>query len=603
MISGSGEGNHSRRSVLRRAGVAGIVGLAGCVWSDDEVVLLDENDETVELSVVYANHTSVLEVAARSMGQDLEANLGIAVEMVPVPTTSLVQQYMQQSDGDQPIGFNAGGRDEYTSEREWDFLWGVRFNTFPRSPQSVADLWTTGGEMNFFGYEPDAAIGEMLLEAGRASTVEDRREGFAEAFGVLSEELPANFVQFEKDTQGYQDAVVHTEEPSLEGFGWGHKFQTWRFEDGSDETTYSTDAGGEAQSLSIYQINDDISGRLAEAVLDGAYTFSPDETFQGRWIESVQDDGDVFEFHLRDNLYWSDPYGQMTADDWVFFVDNVVTHTDDDGEPDNWTGHVWFGEWWEGDEPIRAERVDELTFRLELPETNHTFVYEPTMWGTWILPRALTEPYFEDYLDGDDDAGANLHDDDVVRGFEYTGNLGPYTFVERRLEDRTLFERNDEYYMRDHGGEEWAEAPYFEEYVVDVIYEEATRLAQLEVGNLSNATLPADEAGRFEEMDDVQVVSNAAPDCTLFVFNQRANGWEPLRTTEVRQALAYSIDKNAIVADIYQGNSQIAQTFQPEWSAYFDDSMVTRYGEGDSYDPEHGRDLLEQHLPGEYGFE
>ena len=219
MKPGDVGGQYDRRSVLQYVGGGGIVGLAGCLRSDDNVVLLDGDDEQVSLSIVFANHTNLLETAARSIGDNLAEHLGITVDVNPVPTSSLVQQYMQQSEDGQPIGFNVGDRDEYTSEREWDFRWGVRFNTFPRSPQSIASLMTADGGTNFFGDEPAADIGEMLLEAGRGSTIEERRAGFAAVFGVLSEELPANFIHFREDVQGYQQSVVHTEEPSLEGFG------------------------------------------------------------------------------------------------------------------------------------------------------------------------------------------------------------------------------------------------------------------------------------------------------------------------------------------------------------------------------------------------
>ena len=594
--------------MIRYAGAAGVAAatasVSGCLSGEETRTLVDGDGEQVSLTMVYADHTGLLDVAGRSMAANLETHLGIDVETRPVPVTALVQHYVQQVDGEgTPLGFNAGDRNEFVSSREWDLLWGLGFNTYPRSPQATRSLVTADGDVNFFGYEPTADLGGQLVEAAQTADPDERKERFSAVFAQLSEELPVNFVQYELEIEGYRDVVVHTEEPSLEGVGWGHQFQTWYFEDGYDGETYSTDAGGDVQSMSVYQIDDDISERVARAVLDGAYTFTPRGEFRGRWFESIEsdEDGTRYECRLRDGLAWSEPYGQMTAEDWVYFVEHVVTNADDAGQPENWAGHVGFGRWWIDGDPVRAEVIDELTFRLELPVANHTFAYEPLLWEARILPKALTEPYFEAYLDGED--GATLHEDEAVRNYEYTGNLGPYRLVERRVEDRIVFERNDEYYMREHGGDEWAGAPHFETYVVDVIHEEASRLTQLEVGTLTSASLPVDEAERFDALDDVSVVRNASPYCRLLAFNQRANGWAPLRTTEIRQALAYAIDKEAIVEDVYRGNTQVAHTFQPEWSTYYDDSAVVGYGEGESHDPARARSLLERHLPGEYGFE
>ncbi len=362
--------------------------------------------------------------------------------------------------------------------------------------------------------------------------------------------------------------------------------------------TYISAAGSEARALNLYRINDTTSGAVANLVLDGAYTFDTEDNYAFRWVESIDtDDNQTYEFKLRDNLYWSDPYGQMTAEDWVFYVENVAT------EENNWTGHVSRGDWIIGDEPVVAEQVDELTFTLELPAPDPAYPGRPAMWGEQILPKALTEPYFEDYLDGNEDAGDELDEDEVVQQFQYTGNLGPYKFVERRIEDRVIFERNDEYYMREHGGDAWVNAPYFDDRVIRVLEEESTRLAELEAGGLTAASIPADDAERFEEMDHINVVQNANQYCSILAYNQRRNGWEALRTKEVRHAISSAINKEVISNDIYQGYADPAQTFHPFWGAFYDDSEVVEFGVGDSYDVDHARQLLEDNLPAEYGYD
>lgn len=354
----------------------------------------------------------------------------------------------------------------------------------------------------------------------------------------------------------------------------------------------------EAAALNPYRINDTTSGQVASMVLDGTYAFDNDDTIQPRWVESIEsEDYRTYTVTLRSNLQWSDPYGPMTADDWVFYVENVATYEE------NWTGHVTRSNWFIDDEPIAISKLDDRTFELILPHPDPAYPLRPGLWAELILPKSLTEPYFDAYLDGDEGAGDALNDSDEVQEFRYTGNLGPYSFVERRIEDRIIFERNDDYYMRSVGENEWSDAPYFETRTIRILAEESTRLAELEAGGLTSGPIPSDHANRFEEMDHINVVQNANPFCSLLTYNQRGNGWSELRTKEVRHAMSYAIEKSVITEHIYQGFADVAHTFQPSWSDYFDDSLVRPFGQEESFNPEQSRELLESETSSGYGYD
>lgn len=364
------------------------------------------------------------------------------------------------------------------------------------------------------------------------------------------------------------------------------------------QNRYVTAFESEVRTLNPYRITDTTSGALAALTLDGSYTFDTEEEWHGRWIESVEtDDDERYRITLRDNLQWSEPYGDQTAADWVFHVNEVVTHEA------NWAGHRDTDDWFYGGEPAVAEQVDELTFDVQLPEPDPFFVGRPGLWGEQILPKALVEPYYEDYQDGDEDAGERLNEDEDLLSYAYTGNLGPYTFVERRIEDRVIFERNEDYYMREHGGELWGDAPYFDEYVIRILSEQSTRLAELETGGITHSGLPSDQVTRFEETDGIDVVQNATQYCSVLVYNQRANGWDQLRVPEIRRAFSYAVDKTVIADEIYDGNADPTNTFQPEWSDYFDDSEVESFGIEESFDVERARTLLEEHTDDGYGYD
>lgn len=347
----------------------------------------------------------------------------------------------------------------------------------------------------------------------------------------------------------------------------------------------------------IYAIVDATSSDVAELFLDGAYTLDTEDEFEGRWVEAYDtDDHQTYEFTLRDNLEWSEPYGRMTAEDFVFHVNEVVTH------PDNWANHESRSDWFVDDEPAVAEAIDERTFQVELPRPDDLWLYRPALFDELILPKELLEPYYEDYQDGNDDAGVELSESEEVLEFQFAGNLGPYEFDEYLVEDRIVGVKNDDYYMQAEGGD-WENAPYFDRYEVRFLGEQATRLGELETGGATWVTLPAAEVEHFEAMRGIDVVRHATPYCRFLVYNQRANGWEEMRTKEVRQAFSYAVDKETIAAEMFHGVVDVAQTFQPEWSDYYDDDGVSEFGAGSSYDPEHARQLLEDHTSAGYGYD
>ncbi|GAB3024523.1 ABC transporter substrate-binding protein [Natronobiforma cellulositropha] len=353
----------------------------------------------------------------------------------------------------------------------------------------------------------------------------------------------------------------------------------------------------EASELSPYRATDYASGLRTTLLLDGAYTLDEDDEFYSFWVESYENRGEEsYAFTLRDNLEWGNDYGQQTADDWVWFYNHVVT------PEENWVGHPTRDDW---SNVVSVERESELTFVVDLEKPDPLFVRRPTMWGTQILPSELTKPYYERWVDGDGDAGHELNTADEVLEFQYAGNLGPYTFDRREIEDRFVVQRNDDYYRRgtEPDADDWEDAPYFERYVMRILPEQSTRLAELRTGGITYTELPADEAHALENESAVETVTTPTPFLRLAAYNQRENGWEPFRNQSVRQAFSMAVEKTSIVENIFDGNADVAHTFQPTYSEFYDDSHVREFGEGESYDPEAARSILERELPSAYGYD
>jgi len=362
--------------------------------------------------------------------------------------------------------------------------------------------------------------------------------------------------------------------------------------DRSVQGTYVSASSVDAQSLNWLTIADATSGSYVTATLDGTWAIKPNREIFPLWADYSTDDGRVYEIELRENLEWGAGYGQMTAEDWVYMIENVFQ-----ARP-NWSGYPNADAWFRMNpdsgqrEPIPVEQTGTRTFEISLFEVDPSFPFKPILWRQQCIPKGILEKYVPDQ----DTEG--LQQDEELNTLAYTGNLGPYSYDEWERSARYTVTRNDDYYLTDVEGvpERFTEAPYFDQQVVRVISEESTRLGALESGEVDSAGIPPDKATRFENLPNVNVNVTPQPFARVIVYNMRANGWEPFRSKAVRQALGFAVDKETIVGNVLRGYGQVAQTMQPTWSQWYNDSEVVEFGVGDRYGPERTRSALESAL-------
>jgi peptide/nickel transport system substrate-binding protein len=171
----------------------------------------------------------------------------------------------------------------------------------------------------------------------------------------------------------------------------------------------------------------------------------------------------------------------------------------------------------------------------------------------------------------------------------YTGNLGPYRFKEWSRNDRFVVERNPDYYLGKDVG-----APYFQQYIVKLFSNSATRQAALEAGDITSTGIEPAEVNRFRSMPNIKVFTIPTTGYTLLAYNQRANGWEGLKDKTVRQALSMAISKQTISQAILLGFAEPAYSFIPATSPWYTDEGVAKYGVVPLYDKQKAAELLSQ---------
>ncbi|ELZ91503.1 dipeptide/oligopeptide/nickel ABC transporter periplasmic substrate-binding protein [Haloferax mucosum ATCC BAA-1512] len=610
----------NRRTLLKTLGAGGLAGLAGCTGERNEdasgddgsgggtdsadggdlgSTLLGPDGEQVTLSMVYSTGGQTTKTIAQFIKQEY-GKLGIGVELTGVPFNTMLSKYAQNTyspeGGEERSSFNAGPRDEATSTEQWDLMLGIGFNSYPRTPTSIRPFWTSEEKRkqsttNFYGYRPSENIAGMLDEASKQTDEAKRQELLADVFGVLSHDQPVNFYEFSVDLNGFQKDVQGIKPGQNIDYNYQQYFRGDSGGSASMSGGYSYGEGTDAKTLNPIRINDESSSDRLALTLDGAYTFDNDNEVVYLWVESIDtDDKQNYEFTLRDNLQWGGDYGQMTADDWVYYIKEVHQ------AEDNWAGDVNQSDWFRNDEPIPVEKTGKLSFEIQLPEVDPSFVKKPIMWGAMCLPKGLVEQY-RDVEDG----GNKLNQSNAIQEITYSGNLGPYTFDRWDRESVFVAKRNEDYYLRDVAG--YDETPNFEEYKFQVFGEQSTRLSAFETGEIDQLLLPSSKAKKFEDLDSTKVIQTPNAFCSILAYNQRANGWDQLRTREVRHALSMGVNKKTIVENIDRGYASVAHTHQPAFSDWFDDTKVEKTGVGEHYDTAKAKQMLADNLSGDYSFE
>ncbi len=580
-------------------GAGAAVGAAGCLGEDGEseddpdeelpeVALYDDAGERVSLTLTYDPGSSNGPDIAAQIRRDLE-RIGIDVAFSEEPNVLQVldSEPLDDADADAfewgPVGRNAGPPEETRVVGDWDLLIGIGGNTFPRTPGNTDTFWTRDGPANAFGYVPSADHRALYDEATVEPDDERRRELFGELFANLTVDAAANFLSQSFDHVGFREGI-HTA-PAFNEFG--AELSTINRYRG--ERTVSGDfvSLGATQMQTSYppEADDTASGVRLDLLTDGSYDVDPENEVVPLHMD-VEDvgDGQVFVCTLRDNLEWGtdadgDAYGAFTAEDYVFHLEYVHGVADD--AEDLWEGSPPSADVPEFGVVENVEHTGTYEFQLELVGPDPSFPLRPILWGDQCLPRELYETYAPD--------ATALRESPEIREFTWTGNLGPYTFEDRTpgvAGDFTV-SRNPDYYMREHVAESnvqvmddaWAEAPYFERYRIDIEEETSTVVERMRAGEGDSLTLPTENVEEFRQaVEDVRVEETPSPFISMLNFNMRSNGHPLLAETDGRRAICMVVDKVTVSEEIQRGLTEPAVTWQPTWSAFYDDEEAIEYG-------------------------
>ncbi|OYR62858.1 ABC transporter substrate-binding protein [Halorubrum ezzemoulense] len=532
---------------------------------DGDVMVNPEGDQ-VEIDIYHSAASETNQLLAEFIAQELENNLGISVTPEAIDGTRFSNEYYSGDpeggtdtvNGEEVEWSNPGPRNpgprSVTSNEAWDMSVNFGLNTYPLNPLTNQTFFD-GANANFnpVGYYPQFDVESLFEQARQATSRDEIRQAFVDIFANLAREQPYIMLTLGDDIIGYNPDLTGP----IENFSNGWDLPAWHIDDPSVSGSYDTVTGASFNTLNPLYNNESGAGTAIERAIDPGYTFDENQEYFPLLYDMSTEDGEVWTFELRDNLQFSEPYGQVTAEDFVYQIQEV--------QQADWANTADSDSW----EGVEVEQTGELEFEATLETSNVLWpqTYDPYLYP---IPRALLEPYVEE----EDVEG--LQQDEELLELQFSGNLGPFELEEWNRGSGTEYVRNDEYYLRDidEGPDLFSEGPLFEEASISVVQEQASRLGALETGEADAAAIPPEQYESYSEDDNVTVRQVPTPYNTIVSVNQRANGWNTgpgnmFQLVPFRQAMAAAIGKEELIQGVYRGLASSHFTWQPRWSEFY----------------------------------
>jgi len=293
----------------------------------------------------------------------------------------------------------------------------------------------------------------------------------------------------------------------------------------------------------------------------------PDGSISEGW--TVSDDGLVWTFTLRDDVFWSD--GEpVDAADFKFTYDAIAS---------------------DAVESPRKPNVEKIA-SIETPDPKTVVVTFTEVkcdglgdLGLGLLPSHLYADDFSDIMDNE------LNESPAV-------SAGPFVFQSWTRDDNVIITRNDNYFLG---------APYMDGMIYKIIPDPGAQLSALQSGEISVMGLQPAQVASVENDPNFNLF-HANDDGYDYIGLNLANPGNPqpgrdedgnlveqdphpiLSDLNVRKAIAHSLDYDAIIEQVYLGQGyQIASNVLPAvpWAH---DSSIAPY----AYDPELAAQLLEE---------
>ena len=297
-------------------------------------------------------------------------------------------------------------------------------------------------------------------------------------------------------------------------------------------------------------------------VEDNGETAATEPALAESWTTSK--DGKTWTFVLREGLQWDDG-APLTADDVVFTFHVIY----DKNIPNSISDVLTVA-----GKPIEVTKVDARTIQFHTAVPFGPFLR--SIGGAPIIPKHKLEAVYEAGK-FNQTWGVNTSPSELV-------GSGPYIMTEYKPAQRIAYVRNPHYWKVDQAGHR---LPYIERIVLTIVPDQKALRLLFQAGQTDSYGVRPVEYAEFkrdEKKGNYTVYDGGPTFGTEFLtFNENPRGGLPqyklkwFQTQKFRQGVAYAIDRQAIINQVYAGHG-IPQ-YGPESPAnkFFFNSRVMTY--------------------------
>ncbi len=324
--------------------------------------------------------------------------------------------------------------------------------------------------------------------------------------------------------------------------------------------------GGDSESLDPGSTTDGESSRVTKQVLESLLDFEADSfelkpALAHDW--EVSDDGLTYTFYLEEGVTFHDGTdfnAEAVKVNFERWADPEHEYAfSDDGYVYSMYGTMFGG--YAGDDGHVIEEINVVNdYEIEFILNQPLGFFLQNMGMTYF---AITSPAaLEEY-------GDTINENPV--------GTGPFQFVSWNKDDAIVLEKFEDYRIEG--------LPKLERVIFEVIPDNAARLIALRSGEIDMMDgLSPDDAAGVETEEGLELLTRTENNFGYVGFN---NQKEPFDQVEVRQAVNYAIDKQAIAEALYAGYATEAKNPLPPGYLGYNDDVA-----GYEYDPEKAKELL-----------
>ncbi|WP_019119981.1 ABC transporter substrate-binding protein [Brevibacillus massiliensis] len=310
--------------------------------------------------------------------------------------------------------------------------------------------------------------------------------------------------------------------------------------------------GGDTVSLDPATIDDGESARVTENIMETLVEYA-DGTMEivpglaEKW--DIDPSGLKYTFHLRKGVKFHDGT-DFNAEAVKFNFERWMDKNNPLHSPE---GFAYYNDMFGGykgdpDHVIKEVKVvDEYTVEFDLNRSQAPFLANLGMFPFAIAsPKALQEQ--------------------KEKFGEHPVGTGPFTFVEWQRNDHITIEKNPDYWNKD--------LPKLDKVVFKVIPDNSARLTALQSGEIDVMDgLNPEDAETVKANSDLQLMTRPPMNIGFLSFNVEK---KPFDDKRVRQAIAYAVNKPALVEAFYSGLAMPAVNIMPPILLGYNDQIKDR---------------------------